>query len=69
MWGCWARSRRDGQVHAFPLVEGPLDRDRQAVCTLYRRTLSTWIPGFTARAARSATALSEHIDNDGRKGH
>lgn len=32
VWACWARSSRDGQVHAFPLVEGPVDRDREAMC-------------------------------------
>ncbi len=32
-WVCWAYSSRDRQVHAFPLVEGPVDRDREAVCS------------------------------------
>lgn len=33
VWVCWAHSSRDGQAHAFPLVEGPIDRDREAVCS------------------------------------
>lgn len=33
VWACWARSSRDGQVHAFPLVEGPVDRGREAMCS------------------------------------
>lgn len=30
---CWARPSHDGQVHAFPLVEDPLDRNREALCS------------------------------------
>jgi len=32
VWVCWAHSCHDGHVHAFPLVEGPVDRERKALC-------------------------------------